>query len=167
MSADSADVAGGHKPCSRDTGTEAGCQSFEETCHINTFPYASCNRERHFMGCWLQWQSQVKELPPSNHVALPTHALSRGTLNWGTEATPHTAVPAVLGLAAVNKHRPAPPANSGAPLTAWQLFQPRSPGTSTMQKAQKVPSSKHRHLRYKKKGKVGARRDGAVCSEQV
>lgn len=115
--------------------------------------------------CWLQWQSQVKELPPSNHVPLPTHAFSRGTLNGGTEATPRTAVPEVLGLAAANKHRPSPPANSGATFTAWQFFQPRSPGTSRMQEAQKVPSPKHCHLRNK--GKVRARRDGAGCSEQA
>lgn len=36
VSADPADVAGGHKLCSGDTETEGGCQSIEETRHILT-----------------------------------------------------------------------------------------------------------------------------------
>lgn len=144
--ADPADVAGEHQPCSGNTGAEAA-KALKK--HAPLTPFHMLPVTEGFISCRLgcngkaRWKSS--HLPTMS--PFPTHTPSWGTLNWGTEATRQTAIPEVPGLAAVNKRRSSPPANSGATFTAWQLFQPRSPATGTTQKAQKVPSSKHCHLR--------------------
>lgn len=108
-----------------------GRSSFEETRPINTIPQVPYNQGLQFILCCLQQQSQVKKLPPSHQVPLPTRspfptdALSRGTLNWGTEATPHTAIPEAPGL---GKHRPSPTCKLGSNLYRVAALSTAKPG---------------------------------------
>lgn len=163
VSGGAADIAGGHKPCLGDTGAEAD-EASKKHGPLTPFHVLPVTEGFIFHGV-LAAMAKPGESAPTFQPCPPPYTGSPGACSTG-EQRPHRALLSPKRWA-LKKHRPSPPANSGAAVTARWLFQPRSPATGTTQKAQKVPSVNHHHLRNKHRGKLEEGKTGAACSEQV